>query len=198
MAIVRNKVNGLLTSVNDQLDSITTIANGILCIPSILKNFLSPGTYRGIFNAIGSVIFSTVQDIIRSTIVSQIDAITNYVNYFINHTFEVIEDGIRAVQDIIAFIKGFRQKIQDSVDFIKNQENCTFAASTMLACVIEQAAQQVRKNIISDIQLNTGKYVDQVANSVSSANGAIDQYIDRNTSFLDKARTQLEFQSLIR
>tara|TARA_R100000951_G_scaffold106089_1_gene100359 strand:+ start:12792 stop:13388 length:597 start_codon:yes stop_codon:yes gene_type:complete len=198
MGVIRTKTGNFLGTASDSLDKITSLANGLMCLPATLKGFLSPGFYKSTFSSITNLVVDTVRQVIEDTITSQLDFITNRINWFIDNAFEVVVDGINSVRSVIAFIKSFKQRIQDSIKFIKNTENCSFSAASMMSCVAEEAARRVKKKVISDIQKNTSKYVNEIANQVSETNGAIGRHLNRQLSGLDKARKQIEFQNLIR
>ena len=204
MAII-NSVGNLLGAVNAKADSVTSIAKGILCIPSILSQF--PSILAGIGGSLvssvtrqlGSIV-NGLQTTILGTVTNALDQITNTISSALNTLLQIEATILATYNLVVETIKGFKQRINDITEFIETRENCKYAAASLMKCVISSVSQDVSKSLASSIQkgtITTSSALDSITAKLSSPQGVIARYVQKTETSINKAATQINATRLI-
>lgn len=189
----QSNIGGFLNGVDSVVDKLTSVAKGILCLPSLIGRFLNFQTNIGGF---ASAIASAVAGIVSNIIDSQLALIGNLINQFVANQLAIVNQILDTIDGIISFFRGLFDKVANSLAYLKSQENCTYAASELLSCIIKAGVNVRASNpgITSRLDEFNTKLVDKVMGSRGAA-GVVQDYLDRNTAFLNKATAQMQFQS---
>jgi len=195
MPNIMNTISGVFNAANAGADQLTTAAKGILCLPSILKGGV--GSAKSI---IGGVLASATQaiDTLSSTVQTLVTGtISNQINKLTGAATSVVDTVVGAIATIGAtvelsknFIKGIKSRTKDVLDFTSSKENCNFAAATLANCITSQALNSVTPKLVVDVAKGiapVNSIVSDVASSVSSPAGAINNFINKQAAQIDKA-----------
>ena len=193
--IFRGKITGHLFAANELSDKLTRIAQGFLCLPSVLGNFLNPVKSKSALQSNIGEVTNIVTDIVRQTMTSEINRLRGYINYFIDDKQRLLREIGAAGKKAVEISNNFRSGIKNSVDFVHGQENCTYAASEMLSCIIQNSKSQINNEIASNIRSEISPLVTEVGDKLSGVDGAIGNYIDKSIS---DVKYYQEAQSFIR
>lgn len=199
MANILGSANNLFAAVNRQADAVATIAKGALCLPAIISSL--PSILGGLAATVGRSLLanitsaiSTISGIIESAANEIISTITGQLTETLNQVLSLqaqITQSIRGALDLVNELAG---KVQDVRDFVSDSENCKFAGSEFLKCIVSE----ITKDISSDIKgvvtrtLDIKQYSNRLANKVSQPGEFIDKYVSKQSSMLDKATKQLD------
>ncbi len=195
MPNIMNTVSGVFNAVNTGADQLTTAAKGILCLPTILKGGVDSaksvigGVLAGATQAI-TTLSSTIETLVTSTISNQISKLTGAASSVINTITGAIATIASTVELSKNFIKGIKSRTKDVLDFTKSKENCNFAAATLANCITNQALNTVTSKIVVDVSKGLtpiNSIISDVAGSVSSPAGAINNFINKQAAQIDKA-----------
>lgn len=204
----RSKVGGFLATANDTFDKITGVAKGIMCIPSLFKDFVSTVSTTnllGVAATAAAQLASAVAGMVLSAVQDAVNQVLGAVANLINQQLKLIQELFNTLNDIKDFITSIDDKAKDALNFIKNDENCKFAAGNLLSCVINSVANLSPKNLggqLTSLNKVTDK-VNSIADDVTSKITAIGSkanvvtnFIDGNLAALDKARKSISIQNM--
>ena len=176
---IRGAVAPHISGANKAADQLTKIAKGLLCIPSLLSSFLNPAKILRGFSANIGEIGGIIGGIVQSTVTSELDRLSGYVNSFIADKLAAIKEISDAVKSVFDLIAGFLGGIKESVEFAKSQENCIYNASQLLSCITKEATAGITNKTSNAIRENISPYVNAVGDKLSSVDGAIAGSIQR-------------------
>lgn len=204
MAII-NSVGNLLGAVNAKADSATSVAKGILCIPSLLSQF--PNIVAGIGSSLASSvtrqlgsIAAGLQNTIFDTFTNTLNQLTNTVSSALNTVLQIEAAILASYNLVIETIQGFKQRITDISDFISTRENCKYAAASLMKCVIGSVSQDVTKSLASKIQkgsITSFSAIESITSKLESSQGVIARYVQKTESSINKAASQIKATRLI-
>lgn len=175
----RGSIAPHIFAANKTSDNLTKIAQGLLCIPSLLGAFLNPAKILRGFEANQKEIAGIVTGIVQSTVASELDRLSGYINYFIKDKAELIKEISTAANRIFSLIGGFNNRVTNSIEFAKSQENCIYAASQLLSCITKKSKAGITNKASNAIRDNISPYVNKVGDELSSIDGAISGGIKR-------------------
>lgn len=204
MAII-NSVGNLLGAVNSKADSITSVAKGILCIPSILSQF--PSVLGGVANTLVSTVTKQLGDIVQgiqgiviSTITNALNDITGVVSSTLNNLLQIQATILGTVKLVEETLKGFKTRIDDIIDFSSNRENCKYAAASLAKCIIGGITQDVTKSLVNSINRGTSSQTTAIENAISklsSPQNTIVRFTQKTEMNINKAAGQINAIKLI-
>ena len=126
MASITTSVGGLIGSANDKVDSITAVANGILCLPYILTEGIG-GLINTTINTLASVLLD-----IASGLVGLINTVVSAV---VDRVLGVINKILGAILSIFNLIKSIINAAKRLLDSIRkgifDRENCRYVAAAL-------------------------------------------------------------------
>lgn len=204
----RTKVGGLLAAANDTFDRITGVAKGIMCIPSLFKSFASTVATTNLLGAAAQAaaqLASAVAGMVLSAVQDAVNQVLGTVANLINQQLKLIQELFATLNDIKQFITSIDDKAKEALDYIKNQENCKFAAGNLLSCVINSVANLSPKNLGSQLpSLNSvtdkvNSIADDITSKITqvgSKANVVTNFIDDNLNALDKARKSIAIQNM--
>lgn len=203
MALI-SKVTNLFDSVNSLADQATTAAKIVGCIPSILSNLPS------ILGQVGGNILKTVaaqatliaQGIVESAIgivENAINTATGIVEGYLNQIIQIISTIAATVQMVKELFTGLKDRAASIKDFVSNEENCTFAAASLLNCVASTLLKDLTKDVTKKInnKISTvNDYVDSKLDKFSEKGEFFNNYSKKMGNAVDKANAQVSALSI--
>lgn len=196
MGLTQSKVGGFIFNFNSTFDQLTTVAQGLLCIPSLLGKFLSGNSsLSGLTNALGSALGAVVSNIVGTIIQNEIAFIGNLVAQTLRQQYQSIISILNAFAQLFNTAKSLFTKVQDTMEFIKSTENCAYAASSMLSCILSSAANLQKK--IKNPANKLAEFNNKLTDAVAGKSGIIDNYVASNLRGLDKAKMQMNLQNFL-
>lgn len=196
MGLEQAKVGSFLNNATSAFDQLTRVAQGLLCIPSLLGKFLTgKSSLSGLATALAGVIGDTVSNIVGTIVQNEIAFVGNLVAQTLRQQYQNIISILNTFAQIFNTAKSLFSKALDTLDFIKSSENCAYAASAMLSCIISSAANLQKK--IKNPANKLAEFNNQLTSSIAGKSGIINNYVQSNLSGLDKAKMQLNLQNFL-
>lgn len=203
MALI-SKVTNLFSVANNAADKLSTVAKGVLCIPSILSNLPS------ILGGVASNILSTITGQITNVINGLTSLVTSLVNEALSEITGTVSSILSKVLQLQAtilgtiklakeFLDGLATRGEDIINFAKNEENCKFAAAELLNCIASSVLGDINKKIARDINKGIVSAQDVIRNSTSKIarpGQVLDGYVNKIGKSVDKATSQISAISI--
>jgi len=208
MALI-NSVGGLFSAVSSKVGAITSVAKGIMCLPSILSGLpgllgntakgvlgslknQATGMMAGIVNGISGMITDIIQDAVNQIT----GAIANVFN-----TILQLEATIFATIGLAqALLESIRSQVKEALDFAKSQENCRFAAAEMFKCIAGSMINDLSKKAAINAKFDISgidKLVSKASSKLSQPGNVIERYTSKISNSVDKATSQINSSKLI-
>lgn len=192
---------GLLSTVSGKVDQLATGAKILGCLPSILSGF------GGIMAGIGGAILGSVTAAVTGIISGFAGAIYAIVNDFISSITGAITNLLNLILQlqgeilgIISAIKDFFSELEDKAadvkKFIEDEENCRFAAASLIKCI----ASKLISGIASDLAAKAGGsgigskitgFLDGAKDKLNAPANFINDVTNKASSQVDKANSQI-------
>ena len=189
------QLSNLASSAANTINQLSTVAKGVLCIPSLISGIsgsltgLAGGIAAGVASAAAAAIQTAVN--LTTNIVSiQVARITGAVNTLIDTVTSAIATIGAAIAVVRGAIEDIRQRAQDIRDFVSNKENCNFAAASLASCMISQALGSFTPRLgvsISKGLVKIDEVGDSIASRIASPTGAVGRYMDKAGSTFNRA-----------
>jgi hypothetical protein len=195
MGLEQAKVGSFLNNAKSAFDQLTTVAQGLLCIPSLLGKFLTGKSLTGLAGSLLGTIGAAASNIVNTIIQNEIATVGNLVAQTLRQQYQDIISILNTFALIFNTAKNLFNKTLDTLDFIKSSENCAYAASAMASCIISTAA-----NLQKQIKKPADKlslYNSKLTEAVTGNSGIINNYVQSNLRSLDKAKMQINFQNFL-
>jgi len=193
---------GLFGAVNKKVGALTSVAKGIMCLPSILT---------GLPGILGNVAQGILGSLERQAL-AMANGLANLVGSIIGDAVSKITGSIKAILQleatVLALVKGTIATIQGIYDQAKkiygdgvNQENCRFAAAEMFKCLAGSLIGDLSKKLASKAMSKGGggisSLVDKATNKLAQPGNVITQYTNKLSRSIDKATNQINTSKLL-
>jgi phage-related protein len=193
MDTITTSVGGLISAVNDEVDTITSVANGILCLPYILTDGIG-GLMNTAINTLASTLKSIaegLQGLINKVVKSVINKIVGAIKKLLGKILSVFD----IINSIIKKIKALVNKIKNA---IFERENCKFVAASLFKCILSEAANSIKKKetAIPDITSIIDSKTQSIADKITQPGELIDRYVDKAANMASRATTAVKTLSL--
>jgi len=195
MANIVSSVGRFFNAANAKADRLTTIAKGALCLPAIItslpnlgKNLI--GNTKANLSVILTGATSIVSDLITNAINTSISQLTGSITGVINTAQGLVASVAGVKLQAEEFVKGLKGKATDIKDFTSKKENCNFAAASLLNCITSQALSNVTTKGAVDISKglkSVNSFTNEISESITSKDGAIDRTINKAAGEVDRA-----------
>lgn len=196
MGLEQAKVGSFLNNFNSTFDQLTRVAQGLLCIPSLLGKFLSgKSSVSGLAGALSGALGAVVSNIVGTIIQNEIAFIGNLVSQALRQQYQNINSILNTFAQIFNTAKNLFNKVQDSIDFIKSSENCAYAGGAMLSCILSSAANLQKK--IKNPANKLTEFNNKLTDAVAGKSGIINNYVQSNLRGVDKAKMQMNLQNFL-
>jgi len=197
-----SKVGGTLGSAAVKINGLTTIAKGVLCLPTMIAGLASsiPGIINGVVSGVGNAAIAAVgaaAGMINNAIVNAIQSVTQQASDSITGVFAKIDALLGQVAATIVAVKAFidfvKASVEDVKSFVENKENCNFAGAVMAKCIIIETVNSLTKNNLRDASIGVIG-VSDLANNVTNAGtvqGVVTGYANKQVAQLHRASSVL-------
>jgi len=204
MATIIGSVGKVLNAANGKVDSLTSIAKGVLCLPSILAGLpgLGKGLIGSIVGGIGAGLESAVGSIanlVTDTIQDSIEAITGAITGVVDTVVGLVADVAAVVTAGKNFIAGLKDAASDAMDFADKKENCNFAAAQLMNCIVGEALDSIKIKDVKSISDGIGSVTDSVnkaAGAITSSTGSINKMVNKHSDQIGRAAKIVEKSNL--
>jgi hypothetical protein len=188
MGLLLNRTNtNILHPINKNVDGLIAASNGLMCLKQMIFGaFMSPAT---IVQGLATVAAAMVSSIIN--------AVTEVVNERVNQIIRSALSPFRKLEEIITDLTTILIETQLLLDkatnmnnYFQNRQDCSGMAANLLSCLAQSAIDKVTNKVAMEVDKHVGKIADNVSKEAFKTNGIIDNFVDRNTKFLEKANLQ--------
>lgn len=202
MALV-NSVIGLSNAVTNKVGALTSVAKGIMCLPSILSGL------PGIAGNVAKSVLSSLQNQALGIAAGIANSITDLINSAICQLVNPLEALLKLQADILATIGvvlatilAVKKQVEDLLNFRANQENCRFAAAELSKCVVGSILSDLNKTLIKNAKaihgINAcGVLTGAAAAKLAKPGNVIEKYTSKISNSVDKATNQIKTSKLI-
>jgi hypothetical protein len=200
MANIFGSVQNLVVTAGSKVDQVSTVAKGILCIPSILANLpsilggVASSILRSVFdqaNAIGDALSGIILDTVTDFFASITGSITNLIRRAQGVQAEILAS-IKLIKD---FVTGLSDVAKEIKDFALDSENCKFAASELIKCVVANIIGNTSNKLVANIGGSRDKlssFANDISSRIAKPGEVIDRFVTKQSSMIDKANTQIK------
>lgn len=185
------KVGSFLNNATSTFDQITKVAKGIMCIPSLLGTLFKGGGLK----SFGAAVLASAGNIVSTIVQNEIALIGNLLTQALRQLYRDIMSIIKTFKAVFDTVARLRQKAQDTLDYVKNTENCAYAAGDLVSCVLISATN-LQKTIKKPAQ-KLDEFNNKLYDAVGGSTGTLNNYVNKNLQFLDKAKMQMNMQNLL-
>ena len=193
MASITTSVGGLISSANDKVDSITAVANGILCLPYILTDGIG-GLINTAINTLASVltnIASGLLGLINSVVSSVVGRILGAINRLLGKILSLFN----LIKSIINSAKALLDRIRKA---LFDRDNCKFVAASLFKCILSESANSITKREAAST--NTSSLIDtktqSIADKITQPGQLIDRYVDKASNMASRATSAVNSLTL--
>ena len=193
MSGITTSVGGLVSSVNDKVDSITAVANGILCLPYILTDGIG-GLINTTINTLASTLLniaSGLVGLINSTMSLVVDRVLGVINKILG--------AILAIFNLIKSIINAAKRLLDSIrKGIFDRDNCRFVAASLFKCILSETANSITKRDAASndrASLIASKTL-AVADKITQPGQLIDRYVNKAANMASRATSAVNSLTL--
>ena len=184
MTAITTSVGGLISTVNDKVDTITSVANGILCLPYILTEGLG-GLINTAINTLASTLKSIaagLKGLINSVVKSVVGKIVGAIKKLLGKILSVFD----IIRSLINKVKSLINKIKNA---IFERENCKFVAASLFKCILSETANSITKKESSgsDITSLIDSKTQSIADKITQPGQLIDRYVDKAANMASRA-----------
>lgn len=189
-----NSVTNLTTSIADKARQLSTIGKIAACLPSIITSLpatLGATAGKAVLGAVNSVKSALsgaggfLQGIVNETVNRIINAVTGLVNTVLQVQAQIISS-INQLKRLAQFLE---DEYNDTVEYIKNSENCKFAAAELVNCVAGRLLAQLSDRFnsrVGDI-LSVDSFVDDIVSKIEEPGAKLSGWVDNTARQIDKA-----------
>lgn len=191
-----DSVNNLTSTIANKAKQLSTVAKIAACLPSIITSIPATlgavagsivksavGTVTGLLSAPGGFL----QGIINETVTKITNAVTGLLNTVLN-----VQAQILASIDQLKRLAGFlEEEVEDTAEWIKNTENCNFAAAELVNCIAGRLLSQLSSTFGSKIgggfDISLGSLVDRVVDKIEAPGEKLNGWVNNTANQIDKA-----------
>jgi len=185
------KIGSFLNNATSTFDQLTKVAKGIMCIPSLIGSLFKGGGLK----SFGAAVLGAAANIINTIVQNEIALIGNLISQTLQQLYRDILSIINTFKAIFLTVAALRKKVIDTISYIKNTENCTFAGANMLSCILVSATN-LQKTLQKPAQQLT-QFNNSLYDAVGGNSGTLNNYVNKNLQFFDKAKMQMNLQNYL-
>lgn len=194
---ISSSVDKTLGGISGKLNDITSVAKGVLCLPTMISGLVSniPNIIGGLSTGINSGlnnIINAATATVEATIQNAVNDITSRITDFTTKINGLIGDVQNSVNQVLGFVDYIKASVSDVKSFVSDKENCNFAAASLGKCIVQQTINNLTAKDLRDA--SAGSLNVTGLTSKVTALGNVDSVISKTT---DKQITQLNRASKI-
>lgn len=199
MGLLSTATGGILTGVNTKIDSITSVAKGIFCLPQILspqglQNLTS--NVLNIASAYAGSVISGLSNFVAGTITKTIQNVTGAIGSQINKINNFLKDINESISLIKTYIRNLDDRAKQIKDFLLDKQNCNFAAAELAKCMLSDVLDEIPKSITKSLADGTSDFNNKVLDVTSQLlkpEKTITRYMNQTQLLANRARIQQMF-----
>lgn len=199
MGLLSTATGGILTGINTRIDSITSVAKGVLCLPQIFSpsglQYLTSNIGNMLSNYAASVI-SGLTNFVASTITNTIRNVTGVIGSQLNRINNFLKDINESISLIKTYLKSLDERAKNIMQFLLDKENCNFAAAELAKCLISDVLEDVPRAVTRSLSNGTSDFNNTVLNVTSrllEPERTITRYLNQAQTLANRARIQQMF-----
>ena len=177
--------------MND-LDRIVKLSQGLMCLGMTAASLLTNPS--NLFKAVG-YIAASAGNLIANAVAGRISARVQDLTRTISTPLNLISTYLNRIQNILDDLEGIYNKIKnkkgDLKNFLFNTQNCAIQAGNFLNCISAAIAQKVTKKVLLKIDTEFDRVQKEVAASVYTAGGILEQSAGRQIRQAERLTKQL-------
>lgn len=198
MSRLFSSVYTIKPTINDTVDKISTIANGALCLPSlvttallqpqkILTGLLS-NTLRTLQQQVG-----TLLNLIQFQVAFIINKITGKLIGILQQAAFFVNEIRSTINFIDEFKKSLTKRSGDILDSLNDRQNCEAFAANIINCLQNKVTNELTKTLQKEIVTNMN--IDEIGKKVTAqldkGDNIFEGVINKYNNQVNKANTQL-------
>ncbi len=177
--------------MND-LDRIVKLSQGLMCLGMTAATLLSNPT--NLFKAVG-FIAATAGNLIANAVADTISKRVGDLTKTVITPLKLISSYIDSIKNIFdnldSAYKKIKKKKGNLKDFLFNTQNCAIQAGNFLNCISAVIAKKVTKKVLLKIDTEFDKIQKEVAASVYTAGGILEQSAGRQIRQVERLSKQI-------
>lgn len=194
---ISSNVDKTLGGISGKLNDITSVAKGVLCLPTMISGLTSaiPSLIGSITTGINtglSNIIDAATATVQATIQNAVSSITDKVTDITARVNGLVGDVKNSIGQVVGFVDYLKASVDDVKNFVSDKENCNFAGATLGKCIIQQTINNLTTRDLRDASAG-GVSISGLTSKVSSI-GSVDGVISKTT---EKQLAQLKRASKI-
>lgn len=188
MGLLLNRTNSnILYPINKNVDGLIAASNGLMCLKQMIFGaFMSPATILGGLASVAAAMVGAIIDAVTEVIYDRVNQIIRSAL----SPFRKIEEILIDITTILEEVQQILDKATDMNNYFNNRQDCSTMAANLLNCLAQSAVNKVSNKVAMEVDKHVGKIADSVSKEAFKTNGIIDNFVDRNTKFLEKANLQ--------
>jgi len=184
-------VDKALGGISGKLNNLTSVAKGVLCLPTMIAGLVSsiPNIIGGVVGGINTAltnIVSTAAATAEAAIQNAVGEITGRITDVTTKVNALLGDVQNAVSQVVGFVDYLKASVGDVKSFVNDKENCNFAGAALGKCIVQQTLNNLTKKDLRDASAGALD-ISRLTNKVTSV-GNVDNVITRSA---DKQLAQL-------
>lgn len=188
---ISSGVDKALGGISGKLNNLTSVAKGVLCLPTMIAGFVSsiPNIIGGVVNGINTALNNIVgaaTATVEAAIQNAVGEITGRITDVTTRVNALLGDVQNAIGQVLGFVDYLKASVNDVKAFVSDKENCNFAGAALGKCIVQQTLNNLTKKDLRDTSAGSLS-VTSLTNKVTSA-GNVDNVITRTA---DKQLAQL-------
>ncbi len=191
---ISKSVDSTLGGISGKLNDLTSVAKGVLCLPTMIAGFTSsiPGLIGGITTGINTAlnnIVAAATATVQITIQNAVDEIAGKITDVTARVNGLIGDAQNAIGQVAGFIDYLKASVDDVKSFVSDKENCNFEGATLGKCIVQQTINNLTKKDLRDTSagvLSITSLTDKVS-GLSDASSVVKRTADKHTKQLKRA-----------
>lgn len=185
------KIGSFLNNATGTFDQLTKVAKGVMCIPSLLGSLFSGGGLK----SFGAAVLGAASNVVNTVVQNEVALLGNLFSQALRQVYRDLLSIISSFKLIFDTVARLRQKSTDTLDYIRNSENCAYAGADMASCILISATN-LQKTLQKPAQQLT-YFNNKLYDAVGGSSGTLNNYVNKNLQFLDKAKMQMNLQTLL-
>ena len=200
-----NSVNNLTSSVADKVKQVSTLTKIAACLPSVLTSLPAAlgaaagsviGAGANIIKNLASGATGFIQGIIDQTVTSITNAVTSLINTVLNIEAQLVA----SFNQLKALYNYLENEVNDTAEWIKNSENCNFAAAELVNCIAGRLLTQLSSTFADRINggfgLSLDSALDDITSKIEEPANKLNDWVNNTARQIDKATSVVNAANL--
>lgn len=186
------KLAGDFRGKMNDIDRIVKMSQGLMCLGMTAASLLANPT--NLFKAVG-FIAATAGNLIANAVTDRISKRVGNLTKLVSTPLKLISSYLDSIKNIFDNLddtyKKIKQKKGNLKDFLFNTQNCAVQAGNFLNCISAVIAKKITKKVLLKIDTEFDKIQKEVAASVYTAGGILEQSAGRQIRQAERLSKQL-------